>query len=795
MGRVFEALDRVTQARVAVKLLAPGPQPDSLERLRREAQVLASIRHAGILRHIDDGSVEDGQPYLVTEWLEGETLSARLERDVMSVAETLTMARGVASALAAAHHAGLVHRDIKPSNVFLEAGDPCRVKLLDFGLAKVQLKGSPLAELTRSGMVLGTPGYMAPEQLRGEREIGPSADVFSLGCVLFLALAGRPPFLGGHFFAVLGSVLFEDAPRLSSLDVALPRRLEALIASMLEKAPRDRPPDGAAVAEALATIAPEDEPALERAPVSERAKPYVCVVLAAAGDRDRAAGEPRPAAGPEPTQATQVIPSLASLAEARDARIERLADGTVLLEFAGAFPVDMALRAAHAALALRAAVPGAPIAVAMGRAAARGRQLVGEAFDAAASILSREEGIRVDDAVASLLDGHATLRRTERETWLMAAGGSTRPRDLLGKPTPFVGRARDLAALEAHLEETIGERTARAVLVTGVAGVGKSRLRYELLRRATGAEIWSCECDPMRTRSPFAVAGEVLRQALSLEAGEDGAAWRARIRERIAGMASVDGERVATFLAEMCGASSPDLDGQMLAAARQDPLLMGDQLRSAWEDWLAGELDVHPVLLVIEDVHWADPASLKLFETTLHSLGDRPLMVLGFGRPESRELMGHWKHTLDELRLRELSRTACERLVRFALGAGVAPETVAKVVDRAEGNPFYLEEIIRAAADGRVDEAPSTVLATIEARLSRLPVEDGSSCARPASSATPSGPAASPPWWRPSAASWPRASSRWPRASGSRRDGPRASPVSPSTRFAMRWFARRRTAP
>src|SRR5262249_31478813 len=145
---------------------------------------------------------------------------------------------------------------------FLVDGDIARPKVLDFGIGRIG--GTP--RMTATGTVMGTPGYMAPEQARGSREADARVDVFALGCVLFECLTGRPPFAGEHFVAVLAKVLFADPPRVREVRADVPAYLEALVARMLAKDPKDRPPDGAAVGEALRVAAPEPTPP----PVSAR---------------------------------------------------------------------------------------------------------------------------------------------------------------------------------------------------------------------------------------------------------------------------------------------------------------------------------------------------------------------------------------------------------------------------------------------------------------------------------------------------------------------------------------------
>lgn len=215
MGSVFRASDRLTGATVAIKV-SSAPKGDLLERFRREGRVLSELNHPAIVEYIAHGETRSGEPYLVMEWLRGEDLDQRLGRAPLSVSETLALCGRVCEGLEAAHARGIVHRDIKPTNLFLVDNDPLAVKILDFGIARVR---ETTHAATKTGSVLGTPGYMAPEQARADDIIGTQADVFSLGCVLYECLTGKPAFAGVQ----LGD--YERAETVANECLALAERL------------------------------------------------------------------------------------------------------------------------------------------------------------------------------------------------------------------------------------------------------------------------------------------------------------------------------------------------------------------------------------------------------------------------------------------------------------------------------------------------------------------------------------------------------------------------------------------
>jgi hypothetical protein len=280
--------------------------------------------------------------------------------------------------------------------------------------------------------------------------------------------------------------------------------------------------------------------------------------------------------------------------------------------------------------------------------------------------------------------------------------------------------------LELVLAGCIEDAAARAVLVTAPPGAGKSRLRHEFLRRVAGrgdaVQILLGRGDPMAAGSAHGLLGQMLRRHAGILDGEDLALRRARLARRVSErLSAADRERVTAFLGEVAGVAFPDEGHPRLRAARQDPQIMGDQITSAMLDFLRAVCAERPLLLVFEDLHWGDALTVKLVATALRELGDRPLMVLGLARPEADELLLRpWAGVAQSLPLRPLSKKAGERLVHEVLGADLAKDTVAQIVEHAAGNALFLEELIRAEAEGRRGQAPETVLAILQARIGRF---------------------------------------------------------------------------
>ncbi|XXX82822.1 protein kinase [Sorangium sp. So ce134] len=744
-------MDRRGSKPVALKVIL-HPNDQHVARFQREARILADLQHPGIARYVAHGVTNDGRHYIAMEWLDGETLRDRLSRGPLSVPDSVTLAARVAEALAVVHAFGTVHRDVKPENLLLVGGCLEHVKVLDFGIARL---ANATSALTNPGMLLGTPAYMAPEQVRSMPDIDARADVYALGCLLFECLTARPPFVAEHLAALLAKVVFEEPPRPGELCPGVPAWVDALVALLLTKERAQRPADAAAVVALLrAQDAGASGPAAPQAQAltnSERG--LACVVLARVKDSDHGA-EREPPSGSSPDDqetppalpdATVQLPFPASLleglrnvAQAHRARFEVLRDGSVvaIITDAGA-PTDLAARAARCALSIRELLSNSCVALATGWDELDGVQPLGQVIDRAGARLAASSGetalpspcpVLLDPMTAALLDSHFEIREDGPRRMLV---GEREPledvRTLLGKPTTCVGREHELLLLQATFEECAAESEARAVLVTAGPGVGKSRLRHELVRRLAArgepVEIWTARGDSMRVGAPFGMLGQIVRRAARLLDGEPIAARRQKLAARVSAHVPEPLRRPVTeFLGEMVGTPFPDDDSVLLQAARQDAKRMGDQMQWAWVEFARAECAARPVLLVLEDLHWGDRPTVEYVDAALRLLAGERLMVLALARPEVRKAFpGLWgDRALTELRLKELSLKACERLAREALGPGAPAATVAEIVGRSAGNAFFLEELVRAAMEGHPGDVPETVLAMMQSRLAGL---------------------------------------------------------------------------
>ncbi len=257
MGTVFEAEHLLLGSRVAIKVLNPifTEIPDAVNRFLREGQAASKIGHPNIVYVQDIGSEDDGTIYLVMELLKGQTLKKVLEqRVILTYERAVAIILQVLSALHAAHQKGIVHRDLKPDNIFLStnARDGLDVKLVDFGVAKFQGPEGKELSLTKTGNVLGTPNYLAPEQASGGKNIDERIDFWSVGVMLYEMITGRLPFVGDNYNEVLGNILLMEFVPLRELAPEVPEGLAAAVEKALSKKREGRFSSAAEMLEALA---------------------------------------------------------------------------------------------------------------------------------------------------------------------------------------------------------------------------------------------------------------------------------------------------------------------------------------------------------------------------------------------------------------------------------------------------------------------------------------------------------------------------------------------------------------
>ncbi|HEX3344826.1 MAG TPA: AAA family ATPase, partial [Polyangiaceae bacterium] len=500
--------------------------------------------------------------------------------------------------------------------------------------------------------------------------------------------------------AVLAKVLLEPPPTLAVACPALPRELETLLGRLLAKEPAARPADGAALARELRALGESGGTPSVRVPatISAQELRVECVVLCA-GATTSEEETVREAASAGGTDAMR-----RSIAE-RGGVIDALARGAWVVTIPSAIsPAEEAKRAARCALALGVMRPDAPLVVATGRTLVSGQRRVGEVIDRAADALLQAHaagihgGVRIDGATAELLD--ASFRVDGEGDWRVLVGedDAVAPvRTLLGKPAACVGRDAQLATLGATLGACEAEGRACVVLVTAAPGLGKTRLVHEWLRAAVtprpDVDLLYAQGDPIRASSPFGLCARMVKRAAGLLDSDPPEVQRRKIETLVArDFAGPEAGRLSEMLGEICGAPAPPAEASpALRAARADVSIMADAVREAWRSWMSARAARSTVVVLVEDLHWADAASLLLLEAALDALEDRPVFALATTRPSGRGQFAERfrDRGLVEVTLGPLSPAASERLVRQALGAGVDAAAVRSLARRAAGHPFH----------------------------------------------------------------------------------------------------------
>jgi len=775
MGDVYLAHDHQTGDDVALKFIADDMR--LVKRMALEARALLELSHPAIVGYVAHGMSGDTGLYLAMEYIEGQTLSARLKEQPLTIEQSLTLAARVADGLGHAHGQGMVHRDIKPLNLYLPRNDSARVKILDFGIVRL----SRFQRITATGVGMGTPEYMAPEQARGEKEVGAPADIFALGCVLFKCLTGRTAFPGKRIDAVLAKIAMVDQPpRITEVNPELPAPVDHLVAKMMAYKAEDRPKDGDAcnahIRAVLSALKVGIEPTaqIRIAPsLTKKDLQPISVIFAELRGSDAdtipqevvletpdfsprehsevgpvpkppSAGEGEGGVTEEPSgeqlrvfhgssDVSRLLPAIRRAVEPYNARVEILLNGSLVAMLGGgAAAKDLAARSARCALTIRGMLSDASIGIATKRAVKGDRKSIGPIIDTAAALVRPNSRlILIDKNTRDLLSLRFSVEQETSRSFVLVEEQKREPKPdepprlLLGKETPCVGRNRLLRQLEAVFLGCVEDNASESVVVIGKSGVGKSRVVSELVQRLQGKEelaIASARGDNLRARAPYDLVGRALRRFLEIPEGEPDAR-RNELRARVARLIEEpERVRVTEFLGELAGVNFPAEDSAALRAAHLDPKLMADQKRRAWVDWLRAECATQPLLFIVDDAHWADQLSMELIGYALKEVADQPFMVLASARPEIHDqfpkLADDWNR--QEIPLDTLRPSDCDALVREVL-SDIDEAVRKRLVERSAGNAFYLEELIRAAAGGDVDALPESVLASVQVRVANLP--------------------------------------------------------------------------
>ena len=748
MGVVFRALDRELSRQVAIKFLHPLREATGttrLELLRCEARAIARLNHPNIVQVHDLGIAPDGQPYLVMELIEGESLRVALDRGPLPFREALQVTDQLLEGLAHAHAARIVHRDLKPSNVLRERSG--RIAILDFGLAGLDEGGASIA---------GTPLYMAPELWQGAAQ-DMRTDLWSVAVLVFEMLTGDRPFQGQTLAEVCAAAMTADPfAHRTTENPRLPTPMARVLSRALEKSPVRRYQSASELQAALrrAASAPAAAPPRALLPEQRQITLLACTAEVYGPALDAIVPDDVDELGGADGERLRRW-------QAECARIAREHDGMVMSQVGAQLLVcfgyptvsdSASLLALQAATAIRtqaenlAREGGVAMAVRMG--VATGLSIVEELRDLRGQGVPMIQGSPVQAAavLAGLADRGEVLlsaRTCELVRGWFACEPVLRPGALevfrLGAAlgvasrfeivtrrvlTPLHGRQAELE-MQAELWRNATAGAGAALCLVGEPGVGKSRLVHALTRRAAAeaGTVMVAQCWPQRRQTPLHPVVALLRQSFGLEHTSDAAAQRELLDGALGGFSPAvhdDGALLAALLS---------VDGP-------EPTGSPEQLRARTIDVLSALLfemaAIHPVLLVIEDVHWSDPSTFEWLDHIITRVRDRRLLVVLTARPE---LAPRWsaepcyrEHRLDALP--EASARSLAHDLATQLKAAPPLELVDELVERSGGVPLYLEELLRfvlameAPAHGPARrQIPATLRDTLVASFDRLSAE------------------------------------------------------------------------
>jgi tetratricopeptide (TPR) repeat protein len=728
-GLVFEASPEGSSSRVAIKL-AREDRTEARHRLAEEIRVLTEVGPPHVPAVLDRGRTSGGTPYVVMEYLGDTTLAARLadRAEPLGAAEAIDVSIAILRALEAVHERGYVHCDLKPENIF--EGPSGRVTLIDFGLVIGTADGTGwMPEVTGEGPVMGTSEYMSPEQCSGRVDIDLRTDVYAMGVILQELLTGRPPFWGPRA-AVREMHLSHRPPRLSVMapDRAIPPALEEIVARCLAKERRAR-----------FASARDLRRALEAARgATAGSEPLPPAAPEATGDEGESAGPSRLTAGVVFFLADADPIVLSARIQALGGQIAYGGGGRHAAVFAQGPSDNPARRALLAAeelvrsgLCSHARVDLAPVTAHVRRDGTRrfwsplfahperypsspdARVLVAPA---AAAVLP--------DSVAASAPGSVAESRAERRHF--------QPGDEPPSPWPLFGRDEIMDALLASARETARGGSSAVVTVTGELGMGKSHLFRELARRLAAREpdaaLLALRAREPGLGDPDRTLVEILRRGQSFAPGAQAAAGTAATEIRAASGGEGGSERSELLALALGGAPAGEGAGDALRNLGAAPGALRSAVISGAGEALRKLAAARPLLVLIDDAHFAGDATLSALEYAALAEAGAPVWVCALGRPalvEEHRAWGARAGRREARSLGPLDQASAEALCRTLLVPvdTVPGSAVERLVARAQATPLLLVELVRGLhREGIVRRSPkgeSWYVATDE--LERLP--------------------------------------------------------------------------
>jgi class 3 adenylate cyclase/predicted Ser/Thr protein kinase len=729
MGVVYKAEDLKLKRAVALKFLPSRTvlTDEDRERFAREAQLAASLSHPHIATVYEFGEAE-GRSFLAMEYIEGQTLAKKVQKEPLTVDEFITIASAAADGLAAAHSKGIVHRDIKPENIMISQEGT--VKIMDFGLAKV----SGRSQITGEGPRMGTVAYMSPEQARGE-EVDFRTDIWSLGVSFYEVLTGQRAFPGHYEAAIIYLILHEEPESISKIRTDVPMKLEQIIQKAMRKDADQRYQSVEEMGKELRSVRKElergeirrevEESMAKRKFESERRQ--VTILFASVTGYEPFAEQ----VDPEilSTSLNDCFKGLLSIIHKFEGMTDRFVGEKAMAIFGA--PVahendpERAVRCAlemglyierfnsigavqlPGPLGLRIGIhSGMVIAGSVGPEKETGYSVIGDAVNLAAGIVELApvgsiylsgdvyklvgEIVQVDEPKSSVIKGKTQPIEIYALRGLKA--GAEPGRRIMGGGA-FVGRKQELDTIEASLDKVVKKIEVR-LFVRGEPGVGKTRLKEEMMKRAQKKGMAVCEgkCSSFELSTPYYLWNTFLKSLLRIGTETPESEVRLRLHDTLQILAL---EAEEPYLAT-------------LLSLRYEEILMevdADRKRKIFEatsKLLLAFANRRPSLFVFEDLHWIDRFSQELLEFVFAQETLAPALFCCLFRAEytqAKKIMARG----ELLDLDRLPDDEAKELMKSRLGAESVPDALVQLMDkRAEGNPFFIEEIVKTLLDRKV---------------------------------------------------------------------------------------------
>ncbi len=751
-GCVYACTQISTGQTVALKLLAPEagedapPMAHQLARFQREVDLCASLHHPNIVRILDKGRTEDQTLFIAFEYVPGITLKEHLSRRKnLSATEAGELMEQVMEALAHAHDLGVIHRDLKPANIMVnETGTRCHVKILDFGLATLVEEARPMTyeSLTLTRQAVGTPSYCAPEQLRGEPP-SPASDLYAWGLLFLECLTGQPVFSCGNLAEVYHMQL---SPREVPLPAAVAGHpLGQLLRKVLKKSRQDRFDATTTLWGELNRLHLDDLVGEMSLPMGytgsgtvpgetsytnssghqdgeKRQVTMLCISLSVIGDKE-----------PDLETLNEILKDqltvCGEIAERFGGHINGALGDRLIICFGYPRVTDADARlAGRTALTMAETIRGRSallkkrdgISLALQGGIHTGPVLLnadgmatGPTANAAIRLetLAQPGTLLASETSRSLLKQHLTFEKagTERigatshriATYRLVGEAMAEALDLKGTGAPngnLIGRDAELSALHALWQETM-KGDSPCLLLTGDAGIGKSRLVRELQRvvAQTDHALQEGRCLPEHKNNALFPVIQMVRSHLNIQKEKPAEEVIALLEETLRGLGCVM-EQVMPVLSAWFSLPLPEgYTPSELSPDRQKAILMETLLAL-----FHGMGDGAPLLLIFEDLHWADPTTLTFLGDLLSAPGHQTLVLLT-SRPEFK---GPWPGDLvTPMTLSGLDTQNAATLVQKVVGQKkLSDELVNNVVTRTDGVPLFLEELTRMLMDSHLVE-------------------------------------------------------------------------------------------